>query len=160
MKYITTLLLILATPSHATCASDAEPILSCMAGQKQLQLCFNTNTENLTYRYGPIGAPELELVRDAGDVRFRPWNGTGSSIWEYVEIDNQGYTYEVLVGYERNDRTPFASVTVKKGETELALFECSDGGGAFMFDPLADVLRARGYCTPDNGFMVKDGTCQ
>jgi hypothetical protein len=131
-----------------------------MVGKKQLELCFNSHSEKLTYRYGPIGAPELELVRDAGDVRFRPWNGTGSAIWEYVQLFNNGHTYEVLVGYDRHKRQPFASVAVFKGETELAEFECDQGGGAFMFDPLADALRNRGYCTADNGYMVKDDSCE
>jgi hypothetical protein len=161
MKY---LLLALCTsltaPAHAKCTAAQEHIISCMAGKKQLELCFNPHSEKLTYRFGPIGAPDLELERDAGDVRFRPWNGTGSAIWEYVQLDNKGYTYEVLVGYERNERRGFAGVTVFRDETELASFECENGGGAFLFDPLADALRERGYCTPDNGYMIKDASCE
>lgn len=149
-----------ATPLWAQCADGKAPLVSCQVGAKSLNVCFNTTTEILTYRYGPDGAPELELQRGVHDLTLRTWSGVGKSIVENLEITNKGYVYQIFAGHNRMDHTNFAGVSVIKDGKRLADFTCTrGGGGAWVFDPISEVLQTYGYCTDDNGYYHRDETC-
>ena len=161
MKFTTFLATILFTlPLHAQCADENAPLVSCGVGHKTLNVCFNETTEILTYRYGPLGAPELELDRGLDALELRTWSGVGNAIVESLEITNKGYIYEIYAGHDRREQTNFAGVTVSNGTTELANFACTrGGGGAWVFDPISVALRKHGYCPNDHGYFRRDEVC-
>jgi hypothetical protein len=151
---------LFSTPIYAQCTDAKYPLVSCSVGAKTLNVCFNTTSEILTYRYGPNGAPELELKRGLDKLELRTWSGVGDAIVESLEISNKGYTYRIYAGHRRKNQTNFAGVTVLRGNDRLADFNCTrGGGGAWVFDPISEALRNHGYCPNGHGYFRRDEIC-
>ncbi|MEL6573809.1 MAG: hypothetical protein AAFQ64_19320 [Pseudomonadota bacterium] len=136
-----------AAPVFASCDT---PFMKCtfQGGAKAVEICLSGS--DVSYTFGRVGnAAELALSVPVVDVDYLPWPGVGSSIWETVTFYNDGYSYEVLVGFERNPENPahFGGITITKAGQELATLSCDPGSidwgwGTDLFDAKA----AAGLC--------------
>lgn len=138
------LLALLAAPAHAACQGDEA--FSCQIGAKTLDVCYWKGM--LTYRFGPDGKPEITLSERLETVAFTPWPGIGSSLWETVAFQNDGYTYEVWTSVERDPEASeprSGGVRVMQGDTTVAELTC-DRGTATSMDGLYDLKDGIGQC--------------
>lgn len=138
------LLALLAAPAHAACQGDEA--FSCRIGAKTLDVCYWKGM--LTYRFGPDGKPEITLSERLETVAFTPWPGIGSSLWETVAFQNDGYTYEVWTSVERDPEASeprSGGVRVMQGDTTVAELTC-DRGTATSMDGLYDLKDGIGQC--------------
>ena len=138
------LLALLAVPAQADCQGGEA--FSCQIGKKSLDVCYWKGM--LTYRYGPKGKPELFLNERLETVDFAPWPGIGSSLWETVAFQNDGYTYEVWTSVERDPEAtePRAGgVRVLQGDKTVAELNC-DRGTATSMGGLYDLKDGIGQC--------------
>jgi hypothetical protein len=138
------LLALLAAPAHAACQGDEA--FSCQIGKKTLEVCYWKGM--LTYAYGPKGKPELFLNEPLETVAFTPWPGIGSSLWETVAFQNDGYTYEVWTSVERDPEATeprSGGVRVMQGDATVAELTC-DPGTATPMDALYDLKDGIGQC--------------
>jgi hypothetical protein len=138
------LLALLAAPAHAACQGDEA--FSCQIGKKTLEVCYWKGM--LTYAYGPKGKPELFLNEPLETVAFTPWPGIGSSLWETVAFQNDGYTYEVWTSVERDPEATeprSGGVRVMQGDATVAELTC-DRGTATPMDALYDLKDGIGQC--------------
>ena len=138
------LALLAAAPAHAACQGDEA--FSCQIGNKALEICYWKGM--LTYAYGPEGKPELFLNERLETVAFTPWPGIGSSLWETVAFQNDGYTYEVWTSIERDPEATeprSGGVRVMQGDRTVAELDC-DRGTATSMDGLYDLKDGIGQC--------------
>lgn len=131
-------------PAHAACQGDEG--FSCRIGTRTLEVCYWKGM--LTYRFGPEGRPELMITEPFATVAFTPWPGIGSSLWETVAFQNDGYTYEVWTAIDRDPAStaPRAGgVRVQNGTSTVAELTC-DPGTATPMDTLYDLKDGIGQC--------------
>ena len=144
-----TLLLVLlvtptASPIWAACQGDEA--FSCQIGAKRVEVCYWKGM--LSYRFGREGKPELVLNEPLETVAFTPWPGIGSSLWETVAFQNEGYTYEVWTSVERDPEATeprSGGVRVLQGDQTVAELAC-DRGTATPMDTLYDLKDGIGQC--------------
>lgn len=137
-------LALLAAPAHAACQGDQA--FSCQIGTKTLEVCYWKGM--LTYAYGQEGKPELTLNEPLETVAFTPWPGIGSSLWETVAFQNDGYTYEVWSSVERDPEATkprSGGVRVMQGDATVAELTCNRGTATSM-DGLYDLKAGIGQC--------------
>lgn len=108
-------------------ACDGAKLLECQIedSQKHLTLCFDQ--DEVIYKFGALGAPELELHRDLVDVGHTPWAGVGRSIWNATSLTAGDVIYEVYFSADRLSEQPGAiggGVTVTRGGKMLADLAC------------------------------------
>ncbi|HEY6918573.1 MAG TPA: hypothetical protein VI412_04890 [Tabrizicola sp.] len=140
------LLVLLATASPTWAACQGDEAFSCSIGKKSVEVCYWKGM--LTYSYGPEGNPELFLNEPLETVAFTPWPGIGSSLWETVAFQNEGYTYEVWTSIERDPEATeprTGGVRVLKGDSTVAELSC-DPGSASSMDGLYDMKDGIGQC--------------
>jgi hypothetical protein len=134
----------LAGPGWAACQGDEA--FSCQIGTRTLEVCYWKGM--LTYAYGREGRPELFLNEPLETVAFTPWPGIGSSLWETVAFQNDGYTYEVWTSVERDPGSTeprSGGVRVLQGGQSVAELAC-DRGTATSMDGLYDLKDGIGQC--------------
>ena len=153
------LLSLCATPIFAACAGVSLVDCTVTNSRKQLELCLDGG--RLTYRFGRPGAPELELTRDLSEIAYTPWPGIGRTIWEDVEITNEGVTYAIHSWVERPLDTGEAprsgtGLIVLQGAEPLAELTCQ-GDAAADFSPIGEALIARGFCHAPEGWRPGRG---
>ncbi|MCU0904998.1 MAG: hypothetical protein MUE83_14165 [Tabrizicola sp.] len=133
-----------ASPLWAACQGDEA--FSCRIGKKALEICYWKGM--LTYRFGPEGKPELVLNEPLETVAFTPWPGIGSSLWETVAFQNDGYTYEVWTSVERDPEATeprSGGVRVMQGAETVAELTC-DRGTATPMEALYDLKSGIAQC--------------
>lgn len=146
-------LLICTNPAWADCPVPDATFLSCRIGEngKILEVCVDGG--EVTYSFGPPGAPELQLSETASEIVYRPWPGIGRTIYEEVEFRNDGYLYTVSAGVVREfDDTneeviphPFGGVIVSRGTEEIAQLTCDETEVEFLWTmALSDAKNAAG----------------
>ncbi|WP_395543183.1 hypothetical protein [Neotabrizicola sp. sgz301269] len=145
---LATLCLVLAPLSaQADCPTAEATVFSCQIGKKTLTLCHWKGA--LTYSYGVAGKPDLTIAEPLESVAYTPWPGIGSSIWETVAFQNQGYIYEVWTSIERDpDSTqPLqGGVNVLKGEALQAQLTCDTGTASNPLDGIYALKESIGQC--------------
>lgn len=132
------------SPLWAACQGDEA--FSCQMGTKRVEVCYWKGM--LTYSFGREGKPELFLNERLETVAFTPWPGIGSSLWETVAFQNEGYTYEVWTSVERDPEAtePRAGgVRVLQGDKTVAELTC-DRGTATSMEGLYDLKDGIGQC--------------
>lgn len=132
------------SPLWAACQGDEA--FSCQIGTKRVEVCYWKGM--LTYSFGREGKPELFLNERLETVAFTPWPGIGSSLWETVAFQNEGYTYEVWTSVERDPEAtePRAGgVQVLQGDKTVAELTC-DRGTATSMEGLYDLKDGIGQC--------------
>lgn len=145
---LATLCLALAPlPALADCPSAGAMVFSCQIGKKSLTVCHMGDA--LIYSYGAWAKPDLTISEPLESVVYTPWPGIGSSIWETVAFQNQGYTYEVWTSIERDpDSTqPLqGGINVLKGEALQAQLTCDNGTASNPLDGIYGLKESIGQC--------------
>nr|WP_321508604.1 hypothetical protein [uncultured Celeribacter sp.] len=150
---------ILATPALADCADNMHRVLSCDLGDKTLDLCLDPYSVNLLYRFGPPGAPELELIRPLSSATYVPWPGIGRAIWEQVTLTNYEASYEVFWMFDKIDRLEKGGVIVTSGEELLAELHCTSSPEQ-DFETLYQAYQVEGYCRGMSGQGMSLEACE
>ena len=126
------------------------PLMGCTfeGGAKTLKVCLGET--DVSYSFGPTGGtPDLFLSEPITSIDYTTWPGVGSAIWETITFYNDGYSYEVLAGFERNPEDPqhFGGITVRQGEEEIASLTCDPDSSDFGWDvALFEAKEAAGLC--------------
>ncbi len=110
---------------------------------------LTADESGVTYTFGlPGKAPELVLRRGYADIRVRPWNGVGRSIWEDLTLTNAGYSYVLWGSADRmEENAPMeAGVIVEQGGEEIARLDCLSESLSYAVFSFADAYEAAGYC--------------
>lgn len=122
--------LVPAVLSAQPVKGEGEVLVSCtVAGGKHVSLIALTTAQPMfLYRYGPVGAPELEFrVPMAQSKGFAPWHGVGRAITNGVTLYNGDFGYTVWTSLDRladKDPAMTAGVQVMQGEEVLASIPC------------------------------------
>jgi hypothetical protein len=148
-----------AAPAFAVCAGNQIELLSCSFGSKQVELCMTTDAQSVTYRFGPQGAPELELTRGFDEITMQPWNGIGRTIWDSVTLHNGQFSYALYAAYDKIDRTESSGLEVLRGEQGLASLDCI-GDPFFDLDTLRLTMEQAGYCRKDTADALSTEACE
>ncbi|MBL9052484.1 MAG: hypothetical protein JNN02_02035 [Tabrizicola sp.] len=136
----------LASPAAADCAGDEE-VFTCQIGAKSLEICHQG--DDLTYAFGPKGAPDLTITESLTTVNFIPWPGVSSSIWETVAFQNAGYVYEVWTSVERDPEATegrHGGIRVLQGEETVAELECDRDTPSSSLDGIFELKESVGLC--------------
>lgn len=147
----TPLIAILATTALLPSMANATEtnILTCTVGSKQLSL--SKQDDNIIYKFGPAGKPELVLREPVATVDFQPWNGLGSTDADAVTFYNQNYSYTVITtspyenfrnGIHYHDIT----IWVKRDGKEVAILRCNEQTAGDALDHLREAKAAIGQC--------------
>lgn len=158
----TAALCVLSTPALAVCAGNQVEVFGCDVETKAVELCLTPDDESITYRFGPAGAPELELSRDFDEVTMQPWSGIGRYLWDNVTLHNGVFSYRLSWSYDKIDQAVRGDVSVLRGDTELATLMCDTAGersAYFDFDTLVFAMEAAGYCRSDTSEPLRAGPC-
>lgn len=141
---------ILAITLLPTLAEAAEiNFLTCTIGTKQLSL--SKQDDDIIYRFGPAGKPELVLKEPVATVDFQPWNGLGSTDADAVTFYNQNYSYTVITtspyenfrnGIHYHDIT----IWVERDGKNLASLNCKEELAGNPLDYLREAKAAIGQC--------------
>ncbi|WP_282009155.1 hypothetical protein [Brevundimonas aveniformis] len=115
-------------------ASDTQ----CRQGERALYNCrFDDgrvasvcSSERNSYRYGPLGDPEIDISRVPGEPGV--WQttvvGQGGGHQTHIRFRNDGYDYIVLSGEDGrladNPGRVYSGVVVMRGEEEVARLDC------------------------------------
>jgi hypothetical protein len=151
-----------AAPALAICAGNQIEVFSCSFGTKHVELCVTADEQNVTYRFGPKGAPELELTRGFDDIIVQPWNGIGRWIWEQVTLAKGQFSYALASSYDKFGQTVTGGLEVLRGDQVLASLDCAEGGneGAFELETLSMIMSEAGYCRNDTNDSLSMGPCE
>lgn len=155
MRRIAVLLALLPLPAAADCAGGAQ-VFTCQIGQKALELCHVGN--DLTYAFGPPGAPDLALAESLLTVNFTPWPGVSSNIWETVIFVNDDHAYEVWTSVARDPEDTMGlqgGVNVLNGEEPVAELTCDQGTASQSLDGIWDLKESVGLCWEFSSFSWK-----
>ncbi|MBW7922507.1 MAG: hypothetical protein H3C51_10445 [Rubellimicrobium sp.] len=154
MRVLAVVALTLCTPLPA--AAECAPgglVFSCQIGAKVLELC--RKADNITYSFGPPGAPELRLSAPLVTLDYEPWPGIGSSVWEQVTFGNGGYSYTVWTRTDRNFDGLNAGIEVSRGASSVASLYCDAGSASNqLYDTLYAMKESVGLCWggPNDGW--------
>lgn len=154
-----TALTVFAAPAFAICAGNQTAIYRCDVGSKSVELCLTPNERRVTYRFGPVDAPEIELTRDFDEITMQPWSGVGRGIWDQVAIPNGDFSYDLYWSADKIDRTVYGGVEVRRNANTVASLSC-DAGGYFDFDTLLFAMQDAGYCRSDPIQPLSEGPCE
>jgi len=146
MRCIAVLLSVLPLPAIADCPAGGQ-VFSCQVGAKALEICHVG--DDLTYAFGPRGAPELTITEPLKTVNFAPWPGVGSNIWEAVIFVNDDYAYEVWTSVAREPEATKGlqgGVRVLNGEEMVAELTCDQGTASNALDVIWDLKESVGMC--------------
>ena len=122
-------------------------MFSCRIGAKALELCHVGG--DLTYAFGPRGAPELTITEPLQTVNFAPWPGVGSNIWETVIFVNGDHAYEVWTSVTRDPEATDGlqgGVRVLNGAAMVAELACDPGTASNALDVIWDLKASVGMC--------------
>ncbi|MDX5401998.1 MAG: hypothetical protein LPK02_06560, partial [Rhodobacterales bacterium] len=109
----------------AACLQGQEVFASCQIKGRNTEVFVCHDDQIATYSYGPIGqAPDLLLSETILNVDFRPWSGLGKAIAESVVFYNQGYSYEVVGGFDR----PFSDEEIQREDWHFGWIEIAHYG--------------------------------
>jgi hypothetical protein len=112
------------------CAEGEAVVFSCAIEGKTASVCVGPTTVN--YRYGPLGAPELQIASTGVDGRTHVSDlfGAGGGRQSAVRFSSDGYNYIVraMVAGQLTDvpGEAFAGITVLRGDTTVSSSECAD----------------------------------
>lgn len=115
---------VCAQPTH--CRNDEATLFSCQAKGKTLSIC-GAGDRVVTYRFGPIGAVELNLSSQAGDKSVAvsagslTYSGGGGA---YVAFANPPYRYVVYTAIVR-DEGDTAGVAIERNGRKMGALNCS-----------------------------------
>jgi hypothetical protein len=147
MRIVPVLLLtFLPLPALADCGAGTE-VFTCQIGAKALEICHVG--DDLTYAFGPKGAPELTISESLTTVNFAPWPGVSSNIWETVTFVNGDYAYEVWTSVARDPEATDGQqggVRVLNGEEMVAELTCDPGTASNALDVIWDLKESVGMC--------------
>lgn len=115
-----------AAATHCTAGEKA--VYNCAVGRKVASICLAAST--VSYRYGPLGAPELQITSNGKDGRVfqNRIMGSGGSSETAVRFVNGGYNYVVYVE-TRGALTDHANenssaIEIDKGDATVATLTC------------------------------------
>jgi hypothetical protein len=79
------------------CAAGERVVYNCAFGRKVASICLAAST--VSYRYGPLGAPELQIASTGADGRaFQNRRmASGGTTETSVRFVNKGYSYVIYV---------------------------------------------------------------
>lgn len=155
MRIAPLLLALLPLPAAADCAGGEE-VFTCQIGAKSLELCHIG--DDLTYAFGPAGAPDLTITESLTTVNFTPWPGVSSNIWETVIFLNEDYAYEVWTSQARDPEDTAGlqgGVRVLNGEELVAELTCDQGTASQPLEGIWDLKESVGLCWEFNSFSWK-----
>lgn len=146
------IILLGGSAAYADCGAPGRTFLSCtMEGSgKLLEVCIAG--DQVTYAFGPAGAPELSLSAPVATVEYHPWPGVSRTIYEQVAFEHQGYVYTVFGGIERGydssddeiEVSQFGGVMVTEGRhTPVAHLDCAPGQVTFGWTNALSEAKAR-----------------
>ena len=157
-------MMILGTgPAMALCAGNQVEVFSCSFGAKQVELCLTPDEQNLTYRFGPKAAPELELTRGFDRVIQQPWNGIGRAIWDQIALPKGQFSYVLYTSFDKIDQTQSGGLTVMRGDQRLATLSCAmddPQAGVFELDTVSFAMMDAGYCRDNTSDPLRMGPCE
>ncbi|WP_299546766.1 hypothetical protein [uncultured Tateyamaria sp.] len=134
-------------------------VLNCQIGSKTITVCAGEG--QATYAFGPLNAPELELVMPLGQVQARPWPGVGRSIWEDITFENAGTRYTAWISVDRmaEDLPATGGVIVSHGDQKLADLTCNADTANVGIFSIADAMQAAGYCADHDSGLYTSAAC-
>ncbi|MCF2904542.1 hypothetical protein L0666_06050 [Octadecabacter sp. CECT 8868] len=149
-------LIAITNPAWAVCLPSEAAFMSCQIENSEsvLRVCFTEHTAY--YRFGALGQlPELELKESIETFDYTPWPGVGRAIWETVQFENNGYSYEVSAGFERMfdeeeyediPHRNFGGVRVTRGDEVITDLSCARETVDFTWDvALGEAKNNLGY---------------
>lgn len=109
------------------CRPDEVVVFSCpVNNNKQLSVCRTSAGVGLQYRFGPMGAPELETPAAANVNDLTLWSFEekmyARSMAEELTVKNGEFTYTVIA--QQGGMDSFLGVVVRKGGQDLATVPC------------------------------------
>ena len=117
--------IIFAAEAGAACSQGQDVFTSCRIEGRNTQVFVCHDDRFATYSYGSIGrAPDLILSETIVNLDFRPWSGLGKAIVESVIFYNQGYSYEVVGGFDR----PFSDEEMQREDWHFGWIEIALNG--------------------------------
>lgn len=117
--------IIYATQAGASCSQGQDVFTSCRIEGRNTEVFVCHDDQSASYSYGSIGqAPDLILSETIANLDFRPWSGLGKAIVESVIFYNQGYSYEVVGGFDR----PFSDEEMLREEWHFGWIEIAQNG--------------------------------
>lgn len=105
-------------------------MFSCAIEGKTASVCVGPETVN--YRFGPLGAPELQIASTGADgrVHVSDISGAGGGRQSAVRFTSDGYEYIVhaMQAGELTDAPgqSFAGIIVLRGDANVADLKCPD----------------------------------
>jgi len=114
------------------CRPGERVAYSCNFGRKAVSVCLGANTA--TYRYGPLGKPEMSLTSNGRDGRLHRElvTGAGGGTQVHFRFSNAGHEYIVYVGVQGalhshpGDR--WSGLVVMRGDEQVSSQDCPRNG--------------------------------
>lgn len=107
------------------CIASEEIAYSCRFGENVVSICSTPTT--ITYRYGPLNRPEIQIASNGVDGRaFQQVGGPKGVRLSKLRFSNAGYDY-VVTGLEKDVRISWLAVYRGAGRP-LGERECPQGG--------------------------------
>lgn len=138
----------------AQCSVGETEFASCQIKGKKTQVSVCYTADVATYRFGKRdAAPDLVLTVPIVRLDYWPWPGIGRDISESVSFANNGYAYELSVGFERQfEGEPqsdgprhFGQLTVMQGNKILSVMACQPETVSYTYgEGLVAAKAARG----------------
>jgi hypothetical protein len=115
------------------CKAGERVVYSCAMGRKVVSVCV-TAGRMVTYRYGPLGKPEMTVASTGQDGKAHRnevmLSGGGNQ--QHLRFTNGGYEYVVYSGITGPGFDPAnvrsSGLAVLKGEDEVSSKQCSRNG--------------------------------
>lgn len=144
---LSTILTITLLPTLA--AATEGNFLTCKVGSKRLSLSIQD--DQIIYKFGPPGKPELVLQEPVATVDYQPWNGRGSTDVYYVTFYNHSYSYTVAAStnyenYRNGIHYYDINIWVERDGKDLAILECDEQFAGDPLDPIPEAKYALGQC--------------
>jgi hypothetical protein len=112
------------------CTEGEAVVFSCAIDGKTASVCVGPTT--VDYRFGPLGAPELQIASTGADgvAHVSDLIGGGGGSQSAVRFSSDGYEYIVhAMTAGQHTETPgqaFAGVTVLQGDATVSALACPD----------------------------------
>ena len=138
------------TAAGASKAAE-ERVLTCPIEGRDRVVSLSVNGDQAVYRYGRPGqAPELTLSSPLAQLDYRRADGGGDTIDERVTFISGDTRYELAAGFvdgaaaDPTALSPFGSLTVSRGDVQLARYACRSGLIERVPDRLLALMRDQG----------------
>lgn len=125
------------------CMAGERVAYSCTLGRKVVSVCISAGRQ-VTYRYGPLGKPEMTVVstgQDGKAHRNEVMLASGGN-QQHLRFSNGGYEYLIYSGITGPSFDPpnvrSSGLVVMRGANEVSSKECSRNGELQRL-PYADV---------------------